>query len=126
MDNLIGKKVFVYYNLHKKVWSVKDWKTKRVIAHVTNITLKNCTLKVSEKGRQRVLKERRKNVHAGVLGTITSPIENIEKDKRKELTYNPYKFDSFVYKLDGYKVHMLNCIYMDKKQLWEVKNEEIK
>ena len=49
------KKVFVYRNLHKKCYSVKDWKTKKVIAHVDNIFLKDAVFKVSEAGRQRVL-----------------------------------------------------------------------
>jgi hypothetical protein len=54
-------------------WSVKslegDHKGK-VIAHVDNIIVANPTFKVSEAGRQRVFKEKRKNVHAGVVGEI--------------------------------------------------------
>jgi hypothetical protein len=33
------ERVFVYFNLHKKVWSVKSLKTGRVIAHANFIEL---------------------------------------------------------------------------------------
>lgn len=66
---------FVYYNLHKAVWSVKaltgEYKGK-VIIHASSIVLDECQFKVSEPGRQRVLKEQRKNVHAGIVGDIVS------------------------------------------------------
>lgn len=65
-----GRNVFVYFNLHKKVFSVKDVKTGRVIAHANTVKLQNAYPKVSEKGRQRVLKEQRKNVHAGIRGEL--------------------------------------------------------
>lgn len=89
-----GQKVFVYFNLHKKVFSVKDVKTGLVVAHTEDITLQDATFKVSEAGRQRVLKEQRKNVHAGVVGTYTT--NKLTEHNPNRATYNPYKFDSFV------------------------------
>ena len=68
-------RVFVYFNLHKKCLSVKalEGESKgRVIAHADSVELVNATFKVSQAGRQRVLRERRKNVHAGVVGTMTN------------------------------------------------------
>jgi len=101
-----NQKVFVYYNLHKKCWSIKalsgDSKG-RVIMHTDEVCLKNVQFKVSAAGRARVLLEKRKNVHAGVVGYICKPTEIITKEG-VEYTYNPYKFDSFVEKrLDSYK-----------------------
>jgi L-fucose mutarotase/ribose pyranase (RbsD/FucU family) len=90
---MIGQKVFVYKNLHKKCYSVKLLKTGRVIAHVDEITLWDASFKVSEAGRQRVIKEKRKNVHAGVVGIVANV--NI-LCQLKGVTYNPYKFDSFI------------------------------
>ena len=60
----------VYRNLHKKCWSVQQkqkgrWK---VVAHAESITLLDCVFRVSEAGRQRVLRESRKNVHAYIQG----------------------------------------------------------
>lgn len=64
-------KVFVYFNLHKKVFSVRAMEGEnkgRVIAHTTTVELRDAVFKVSQAGRERVLKEKRKNVHAGVQG----------------------------------------------------------
>ena len=99
------RKVFVYYNLHKHKWSVKDVKTGRVIGHQYEVQLYNATFKVSEAGRVRVLKEKRKNVHAGVEGYLTTDVLARKMDgtilwesqsERHKVTYDPYKYDTFV------------------------------
>ena len=67
-------KVFVYYNLHRKVWSVKALEGEnkgRVIAHRDMVVLRNPEGKVSQAGRKRVLQEQRKNVHAGIIASHT-------------------------------------------------------
>ena len=90
-------KVFVYYNLHKKLFSVKALEGPnkgRVIAHRTELNLGNVTFKVSEAGRQRVLREQRKNVHAGVVGEWYGTVQPM--DNGTPVTYNPYRFTSFV------------------------------
>ena len=93
-----GQRVFVYYNLHLHVWSVKalDGPNKgRVIAHCKDLTLKDVTPKVSESGRQRVLREKRKNVHAGLMGewiALEYPYVHTAS-----ITYNPYRSASFTY-----------------------------
>lgn len=100
-------KVFVYFNLHKKCFSIKALEGAdkgRVVAHVNDVTIYNPTFKVSEAGRQRVLKERRKNVHAGVVGEWFEHEFNTFKNVEyagilgRAVTYNPYKYDCFVYK----------------------------
>lgn len=92
-------KVFVYFNLHRKMWSVRNVKTGRVIDHTDYIVLTDVTFKVSQAGRQRVLREKKKNVHAGVQGYVASN-EDIKSirilGKQANVTYNPYKYDSFV------------------------------
>lgn len=89
-----GQKVRVYFNLHRKCLSVQDAKSRRVIAHVPHISLINIRFKVSEAGRQRVLREKKKNVHAFVEGTV--PHVNEFSAYPDVVTYNPYKYDSFV------------------------------
>lgn len=98
-------KVFVYFNLHKKCWSIKAQEgpyKNRVIAHRDSLTLTNVVFKVSEAGRQRVIKEQRKNVHAGAVGHWLQTefqqrvFEHWEADARA-ITYNPYRCSSFVY-----------------------------
>jgi hypothetical protein len=90
------KLVDVYYNLHKKCLSVRDVATRRVDQHVDHIALQNAKFHVSASGRARVLKERRKNVHAWVRGYVAS--ESAECST--QVTYNPYKYASFVTKSD--------------------------
>lgn len=101
-------KVFVYRNLHKKCLSVKALEGPnkgRVIAHMQEVYLEDVKFKVSQAGRARVLREKSKNVHAGVVGTMIEAPVYREKaageymaDNKDNVTYNPYKYDSFVVK----------------------------
>jgi hypothetical protein len=83
----------VYYNLHKKCLSIML--RGKVLEHSTEFFLRDVEFRVSQAGRSRVLKEQRKNVHAFVCGTPDDgwPIDQNER----KVTYNPYKFNSFVY-----------------------------
>lgn len=99
-------KVRVYYNLHRKCLSVqrrtaKGW---RVWKHADSISLTEVAFKVSEAGRQRVLREQKKNVHAALEGTL-SPDLSALLHSGDEVTYNPYRFSSFVRKGDGTAIH---------------------
>ena len=87
-------KVKVYFNLHKKVFSVVDNKTKRVVRYSNGLSLNDATFKVSKAGRKRVLKERRKNVHAYVIGE--DDLNYCIPSDATEVTYNPYKFPYFL------------------------------
>lgn len=93
-------KVFVYRNLHKQTWSVKalEGPSKgRVIAHSDHVLVWEASGRVSEAGRQRVLREGRKNVHAGIVGTLVS-LQAEPGFLGTDITYNPYKYETFVYK----------------------------
>lgn len=97
-------KVFVYFNLHKKCWSVKALegdRKGRVIAHVSCLKISDATFKVSQAGRTRVLAENCKNVHAGVVGQW----ELYERDYDTLVSYNPYKFGYF------YRKDTLEAVY---------------
>ena len=68
-------KVFVYFNLRSKLYSIKALEGPakgRVVAHASDVIIKDATFKVSEAGRQRVLREKHKNVYAGVQGHLVS------------------------------------------------------
>lgn len=95
-------KVFVYYNLHKKCWSVRDKKSNLVILHTDYVLLDGVKFKVSEAGRQRVLKEKQKNVHAGVEGVLVDFGNDIKTNLNKAVSYNPYKGPNF-YLIDSEK-----------------------
>ena len=129
--------VFVYYNLHSEKWSVKalDGEFKGlVVAHCDSIELDNCRFKVSQKGRERVLKEKQKNIHAGITGDVirASGIDfkkpvNILQDIividlfSEEVTYNPYKYQQFVLKEnDSLYVQRAKTVVMTDKKVFAV------
>ena len=101
-DNLfLGKKVMVYYNLHKHTFSVTyDGK---VIMYVDYVKLGDVEFRVRKGGKEKVRSEKSKNVHAFVIGKLLDyceyPCDELPvTDSNRIVTYNPYKHDSFVYK----------------------------
>ena len=117
---MIDMRVFVYFNLHKKCFSIKALegdRKGRVVAHSTTVLLESCKFKVSEAGRQRVLREKRKNVHAGVTGVwingdrVESHYEFLSIVGR-QVTYNPYKYSSFVIKATEQTVDKADVVAM--------------
>ena len=115
-------KVFVYFNLHRKVFSVKALEGSdrgRVIAHAAKLTLRDVTFKVSEAGRQRVLRERRKNVHAGVVGHWDGALDAaIAAENDISVTYNPYAYDSFVLRDRKVPIHWASSAYLTDKKIF--------
>lgn len=107
-------KVKVYYNLHKHCWSVVDYKTKRVIDHLSELILTDCTFKVSEAGRQRVLREKRKNVHAFVIGELSTDTTVVKVNSSDIIYYNPYKQATFTYQ--GEPIHEAKCVLFCKNK----------
>ena len=102
------KRVYVYFNLHKKVWSVRQ--SGRVVEHTKNIMLKDCRFLVSEAGRKRVLREKKKNVHAGVSGYVVDSIPEYKVYSEAKITYNPYKHKTFVRKDTGEPIHKAKIV----------------
>lgn len=87
------KKVRVYRNLHKGCLSVKQ--DGIVQCHTHSIVLKDCTFIVSNAGRERVRKERRKNVHSYVEGYVVNArdTDHLLPFSWQSLYYNPYTTD---------------------------------
>jgi len=117
-------KVEVYRNLHQKCWSVRDCKTGKVVDHVQSVHLNNANLVVQPAGHAKVLREQRKNVHAFVRGWVSPPIvimdyimEALNKGNElrptKQVTYNPYKYDSFVYAETETPIYKADHIFLD-------------
>lgn len=100
-------KVYVYWNLHKGIWSIKALEGPdkgKVISRREKVILSDVEGKVSEAGRQRVLRERKKNVHAGMVGTLIEDKFDTHSTAIRyigdRVTYNPYKYTSFVHTVD--------------------------
>lgn len=114
-QDLIGKKVMVYYNLHKHTFSVQY--QGKVVLYADYVKLSNVEFRVREGGKDKVRKEMRKNVHAFVIGTLmeycTYPCENMPQETNDNvITYNPYKYDSFVKKDSEEPIYNANEIDM--------------
>ena len=92
------KKVKVYWNLHKDCFSVQQ--KGLVVGHTEKIVLSDVEFRVGQAGRERVLKEQRKNVHAGIVGEWMDYAWQRTGSIWDEITYNPYKYETFVYKND--------------------------
>lgn len=95
----LNKPVKVYYNLHKHCLSVlaKAEKGYRLWCHTNEHSLfglSDVKFKVSEAGRNRVLKEKRKNVHAFVIGYLHQNLTHYEGFVG-DVYYNPYKSNKF-------------------------------
>jgi len=111
----IGLRVMVYYNLHKKTFSVQY--KGRIILYADYVKLGNVEFRVREGGKEKVRKEMRKNVHAFVIGDLLDycqyPCENMPPETNdKVITYNPYKYDSFVKKDTEEPIYNANEIDM--------------
>jgi hypothetical protein len=101
-------KVWVYKNLNLSdklgypIFSIMDMATDKVIGHERNLLLKDCTLKVRQGGMKRVRQQKRKNVHAGVVGFLSDEQPHVLPIS---ITYNPYKYNSFVNRANEEPIH---------------------
>lgn len=89
-------RVYVYRNLHKGGYSVRH--KGKVIAHVESITLTNVRFLVGMAGNAKVRLKKSKNVHAGCSGIWSGDVSLLGQSI--DVTYNPYKYTSFVRKQD--------------------------
>jgi hypothetical protein len=123
-------KVRVYWNLHKKCWSVQDRKTGRVIRHETTCVLSDAKFVVRKAGQAKVRREGKKNVHAFAVGTVTrftpDTARSFMQNTCKAVTYNPYVNDTFVYKDTGQPVTDADTIvvgkYEGRPSVWAYQN----
>ena len=99
-------RVKVYFNLNLDCLSVIDAETGLLYCHAHRVEIHNAKFRVQPAGRARVLREKRKNVHAFVRGTAGRLSKTVLSEMlgRKykvpgnwvRVTYNPYKYNSFV------------------------------
>lgn len=112
-----GQRVQVYRNLKfkdKVVYSIRDTKTGLVLGHASNLMLSGCEFVVNESGRQRVLKEKKKNVHAhieGRYGVVHAGDDRIFS-KGVGVRYNPYTGSTFEIANHGGSIYKANVVYI--------------
>lgn len=78
-----------------------------VVAYAKTVALRNVEFRVRKGGQQKVRESGRKNVHAFVVGEISSK-QSIEGNGTV-VSYNPYRNDTFVEKETQSPIH--SCLY---------------
>ena len=117
----LAQEVEVYRNLNNGMWSIRDSKTKQILAHATAVLLHSPTFHVQPAGRDRVRRERRKNVHAYVKGRYIPPTLTPPTDYDalfKETTYDPYNDDYFM--ADGLPLYQATLARFTENKKLEV------
>tara|TARA_Y100000310_G_scaffold52097_1_gene47930 strand:+ start:64 stop:483 length:420 start_codon:yes stop_codon:yes gene_type:complete len=92
-----GKRLYVYKNVRYDLFSIRC--EGKVIDHRDELILEDARFLVGQKGRERVLREKQKNVHAGISGFWAEEYEAnpiMASYTPHKIYYNPYKTDSFV------------------------------
>ena len=88
---MTDRKVQVYWNIRLRRYSVVDLATGRVIPglHPESLVLQDAVFVVRRAGRERVLREGRKNVHAFVRGVLVA--DEPAAAVWRAVSYNPYR-----------------------------------
>ena len=120
----------VYYNLHKQCLSMRRMARGARVSHAHTLLLNDCLLVVQPAGREKVRREGKKNVHAFVRGYPAfnrrtwadddgdlSP-ENMERQGYQRITYNPYKYDSFVLADTGQPIYRASQVALIGRQMY--------
>jgi hypothetical protein len=129
MQTLVNdlKYVFVYRNIRTKTYSIKDVKSGLVIdRRDSGFLIQAAELVVSKAGRERVLREKVKNVHAGVRGFFNTMEDDYELPPHAvKITYDPYKMAFFHIKDNPHKaVHYAESVYFMKSGLYVSKIDD--
>ena len=85
-------RVKVYYNLQKDCLSVIDAETGLLYCHAHRVELHNAKFRVQLAGRNRVVKEKRKNVHAYIVGDCHD-IGEVSKERHRLVRGKVEKYD---------------------------------
>ena len=106
----MAAKYYIYRNLHTGGFSIKY--RGRVISRPMQFIATNVTFKVNESGRQRVIKEKQKNVHAYAT-TLSEPVilkYDIRVNSNNEVSYNPYKTNYFFNKINNQPITKVDIL----------------
>lgn len=127
-------KAFVYKNLHKPgYYSIKALEGPckgKVVGYAESLYIVDAKFKVSMCGRLRVLLTKRKNVHAGIEGRVGNVLGYVPrldwtptqdfyfistKAAPVSVTYDPYKYKTFVHRDTMEPIHEAWIAVIGKK-----------
>lgn len=104
-----SKKVRLYRNLHNGKISIKQGS--HVIGHTESACIRDARFLVSEKGRQKVLADKQKNVHAYIEGYWSDSLHETEHGEK--VWYNPYKTAHFRTRETNEACLTASCVVVD-------------
>jgi len=119
---------YIYRNLTRKTFSVKY--QGKVVEHVDRILILSGDFLVNENGRQRVLREKKKYVHAFVTTTDgyvrdhgtaiadTIIFYGLDMKNMREVSYNPYTGSEFVFRDTGLPASGYNPILIEDNKVY--------
>ncbi len=107
--------VEVYYNLHKKCLSIRH--KGKVIKYKKDVCLTSAVFRVQPAGRARVIREKRKNVHAFVCGWMYGAPGIPYDFQSRKVIYDPYKYKTFVYCGDKKPIYNANYVRIKGKEI---------
>lgn len=108
---IAGQSVQVYYNLHQGGYSIRDKKTGLVVGYAQNVLLRQCVFKVSEKGRQKVIEQKKKFVHAFIEGVFLDADLEHPSELGAKVYYNPYLTEKFTVLKTGQAVNAAEKVF---------------
>lgn len=118
---MIGKIAWTYRNLNKGGFSIMI--SNKVVKHTDFVVLEDVELRVREGGRLRARKEGQRNVHAYAIGKLITFDKSAVRVTGNfiEITYNPFKHDSFVIKKTGKPIYEASfAVLTDEKLFVEI------
>lgn len=95
MATVLGERVKVHLNLQRGDFSITSLATGRVELSAADVTLQDVTFRVSETTRLKILRTKRRRVHAWAIGTLTAVDTNPSVTGRRQVSYNPYRAPTF-------------------------------
>lgn len=103
--HLYSQKVSVYRNLNDQCLSVLH--KQHVAGHAIAVVLSDVRFRVQEGGRQTVIREKRKNVHAFVDGNLVECSDHpvVIDGEPVQVTYNPYRAGHFCNRATGEPIY---------------------
>lgn len=112
----MAKPVRVYKNLNNGMISIQQ--NGKVVCHTDHVTLSNVFFKVSEASRQRVIRDKQRNVHAFICGMVVNFESQAITTNKRDISYNPYKMPYFYRKSDlsEVKPSSKNMLYCSSNQ----------
>lgn len=116
-------RVFVYKNLHQTRKNGQPWYSVqalegdfkgRVVHRSGTVLIRNAKGVVRQGGRRKVLETGRKTVHAGIVGELISLLPQDFEATGVRITYNPFKYDRFVWLNTGDPFEGSELVYLDE------------